>query len=72
MSQVDSVCIKKTCLSHLYKTAVYDKHTVEQLHMEKVIIFESCHVLSLNSTYNYDWKYKEGLTLTGHNINLRL
>ena len=54
MSQVDSVCIKKTCLSHLYKTAVYDKHTVEQLHMEKVIIFESCHVLSLNSTYNYD------------------
>ena len=26
MSQVDSVCAEKTCLSHMYNTSQFDKH----------------------------------------------
>ena len=26
MSQIDSVCAEKTCLSHMYDTSVCDKH----------------------------------------------
>ena len=52
MSQVGSVCTQRTCLSHMYDTIVCDKHKIEQLDTHKVISFDSCHILNLNSTYD--------------------
>ena len=51
MSQVDSVRDEKTCLSHMYHISVCDKD-VEQLDTHKVSSFDSCYILSLNSTFD--------------------
>ena len=51
MSQVANVCTEKTWLSCMYDTSVCDKHTL-LLDTHKVSSFDSCHVISLNSTYD--------------------
>ena len=39
MSQVDSVCTEKTCLSHMYDTSVCDKHTLSSsIHIRSVVL----------------------------------
>ena len=40
MSQVDSVCTEKTCLSHMHTLSAY----VELLDTHEVISFTSCYV----------------------------
>ena len=54
MSQSDSVCTEKTCLTHIYDTSVCDKHTFSSymLDTHKLSSFYSCGILSLNSTYD--------------------
>ena len=49
MSQVDSVCSEKTCLSHMLDNSV---SVIVQLHTHKVSSFDGCHILNLNSTYD--------------------
>ena len=46
MSQVDSVCTEKTCLSHIYDAGIY----VEQLDRNKSVVLILA-ILSLNSTF---------------------
>ena len=48
MSQVDSVCGEKTCLSHMYNTSVRDKHTLDT---HKVSSFDSLKVRILTGKY---------------------
>ena len=44
MSQIDSFCAEKTCLSRMYNTSVCAQHMLgNQLDAHKVSCFDSCY-----------------------------
>ena len=51
MSQVDSACTKKTCLSYMYNTSVCNQHLLNnQAHIKSVVLIVA--ILDLNSTFD--------------------
>ena len=51
MSQVDSVCTEKTCVSHMYNTSVCHQNILRNLtHIKSVVLIVA--ILSLNSTFD--------------------
>ena len=50
MSQFDSVCTKKTCLSHMFDISVGAKHTLNSsIHIKSVVLIVAIFYLSLRS-----------------------
>ena len=56
MSQADNSCTEKPCLSLMHDASVCDNHTMSS-YTHKVSSFDSSHILSLNSTYDYENSY---------------
>ena len=50
MSQADSFCVEKTCLSHMYDTSVCNQHMLSNQTQTKPVVLIVA-ILSLNSTF---------------------